>query len=350
MAPKAKQKTGKNAKGRAKAAPKPKRRVFWAGIDRTARQTPKLNYEEILLESIMGTEHNYKVAEYATLFNSVLSNLSEGMRDLRYRSGISIGRVLYGLYDRRRNYRWYEESVHDFVSFLERAGYQKVTYRVFPDQIEVMIHHKSGMQLGTNMHAFEAGMMSGFLTAAKTRKVHVNETLCSHNGSEFCRFVTSDRYEPSEIDPQMTERFFEYFGSHLRDIEKQGMDGMRMPEEYYLLASLMHRDYLGEVKRIMMDMGSQLSGKMQITRANIEDAVKLLGFGEAKITSLKPLRGSISYGRLRAREEFVKMSIPFLDGLLSKTVGKSSRVEVTAVVNANRYNVKLIEKKALSKR
>ena len=78
--------------------------------------------------------------------------------------------------------------------------------------------------------------------------------------------------------------------------------------------------------------------------------MRLLGLGEVKITSLKPLRGSISYARLRARQEFVNMSIPFLDGLLSGILGKNSRVEVTAVANANRYNVKLTEKKAINRR
>ena len=352
MALKARQKKGKNRKRavKARATSRPRRRVFKAVIKKTARQLPLLSYEEALLKSILDANQDHKVAEYATLFSSVLTSLSEGMRDLHYRSGISVGRTLYRLYERRRIYEWYEESVHDLVSFLERAGYRRVTYQVFPDRIEIVLHHKSGMQLGANMHAFEAGLMSGFLTAAKMRQVHVNEVLCSDNGSEFCKFLTSDRYEPGRIEPQTAERFFGYFGAHIRGIEKHA-DSMHMQEEYYLLASLMlmHRDYAGGVRRIMMAMGGQLAGRMQMTRANVENAMRLLGLGEAKITSLKPLKGSVSYARLRAREEFVNMSVPFLDGLLSGTIGKASRVEVTAVPNANRYNVKLIEKKTTSR-
>ena len=306
----------------------------------------------MLLDSILETEHRHSVAECATLFSSVLSNLSEGMRDHNYRYGMSIGRALYRLYEKKRRYEWYEESVHDLVSFLERAGYRRVTYQVFPGRVEILLHHKTGMKLGTNMHAFEAGTMAGFLTAARRRLVHVNEVLCSENDSEFCRFVTSDRYSPGWIDPQTAERFFGYIGGHMHEIERQYNEGAHMPEEYYLLASLMlmNKDYASEVKQIMMTMGSRLAGSMPITKSNIENVVRLLGLGEMRIASLRPLNGSVSYARLRAREEFVSMAMPFLDGLLSGTIGKNSRVEVTAVTNANRYNVKLIEKKAVNRR
>jgi len=194
--------------------------------------------------------------------------------------------------------------------------------------------------------------MSGFLTAARTRLVHVNEELCCENGSEFCRFVTSDRYEPGSIDPQIVEKFFRYVNEHVRETGRLHVEDMSIPEEYYLLTSLMlmHKDYSSEIRQIMVSMGRRLAGNMRITRSNIENAIRLLGLGDAKITSLRPLRGSISYSRLRAREEFLGMSIPFLDGLLSGTVGKGAKVEVVAAANANRYNVKLTEKKAINRR
>ena len=205
------------------------------------------------------------------------------------------------------------------------------------------------MRLGANVHAFEAGMMAGFLTAAKMHLVHVNETLCCENGSEFCRFATSDRYEPELVNPKTAERFLDHLGGHIHEMQRAES---HVPEEYYLLTSMlmMRKDYSNEVGRIMASMGSRLAGKMQMTRSNVENSVRLLGLGEIYITSLKPLKGSVSYSGLRAREEFVRMAMPFLDGLLSGIVGRNSTVEVTATANANRYNVKLTEKKAINVR
>ena len=343
---------GRKKKAPARATTRRSKKIIKARVIRTVRQMPLLSYEDILLRSIIGTEDGHKVAESAALFSSVLSNLSEGMRDLHYKSGMPIGRALYRLYEKDRKYEWYEESVHDLVSFLERAGYKRVTYNVSPGRIEISIHNKDSMQLGTNMHGFEAGIMSGFLTAARMRLVHVNEELCCENGSEFCRFVTSDQYEPGSIDPQIVEKFFGSVNGRVRETGRQRAEDMKIPEEYYLLASLMlmHKDYSSEIGQIMVSMGRRLAANMKMTRSNIENAMWLLGLGDARITSLKPLRGSISYSRLRAREEFLGMSIPFLDGLLSGAVGKGSRVEVVAAANANRYNVKLTEKKAINVR
>lgn len=307
---------------------------------------PLQSYEEALLKSMLETNRGHMVTEYAMLFSSVLSNLSQGMRELHYKSGMPIGRALYRIYERKKNYEWYEESVSDLVAFLERAGYRRITYHVFPEKIEITLHRLGGPHLGTNVHAFEAGVMSGFLTAAKRDLVHVNETLCANNGSEFCRFVSSRARAREETDPRAAERFFDYIGARTHGIGRIQAAKDCVPEEYYLLSSLMlmQKAYSKDIGRIMMRMGSLLGDRIDVTKGNIKRLVKILGLGDPDIRGMRPLRVDVAYAGLRAREDFVGMSVQFLDGLLGRRMGRNAVVEVTATAKANRYNVRLTER------
>ena len=340
-------------KGRARTAVRPKRgasrRKIKAAKSFSVPPASLFSYEEVLLKSMLDTDHEHKVTAYALLFNSMLSSLSSGMRELYYKSGISTGRALYKLYESRRRYRWYEDSVSDLVKFLERAGYEGITYHVFPDMVEIALQDGTGVLTGTNMHVFEAGIMSGFLTAAKRQLVHVNEIVCANNGSGFCRFVSSGSRVRGEAGMHVTERFSDYLRIHLPEMKKVEE---RVPEEYYLLSSLMfmHRAYSDEIKRIMLHLGSQIGGSINVTRSSAETLMRLFGFGRIEIKSINPLKASAVYDRLRAREEFVGMSISFLDGLLARKIGSSARIDITAEAKANRYIVKLTETKGPGRR
>jgi predicted hydrocarbon binding protein len=309
-------------------------------------ETALPSYEELLLRSMLESGSGRMVTEYATLFSSALTSLSKGMRELHYKSGMPIGRALYRIYERKKNYRWYEESVLDLVEFFERAGYKRITYRVFPEGVEITLHRLGGPHLGTNVHAFEAGIMSGYLTAAKHDFVHVNELLCTNNSAEFCRFVSSKTRAGEGTDPHAAEKLFDYMGEHASSIEKIAATKERVPEEYYLLSALMlmQKSYSSDMGRIMMRMGVLLGSRISVTKANAEKLVSILGLGDLHISSLRPLKADVDYVGLRAREEFVGMSVQFLDGLLGSRIGKNSTVEVTATAKANRYNVRLTEK------
>jgi predicted hydrocarbon binding protein len=330
-----------------------KRKAASIGVTVVANPRMRLlNYEELLLESMINFGHMHTVTPYATLFNSVLSNLSQGLCDQYYKSGVQIGRALYKLCEARKKYSWYEESVSDLVNFFEKAGYKRITYNVFPDKIEITLHHGCGMRLGANVHVFESGIMSGFLTAGRRGLIHMKEVLCTDNGAEFCRFVSSSNYDRCETDPQVSGRFFEYLREHLDTggMQHTGRDGV--PEEYYLLSSLafMNREYAGEIKDIMRHMGNRLSNVVDVTKSSAEKLVEILGFGELEIGKLRPLSGTVVYHGLRARQEFVNMSIAFIDGLLAERIGKKAVIEVTATAKANRYSVRLTERKTTSKR
>jgi predicted hydrocarbon binding protein len=55
--------------------------------------------------------------------------------------------------------------------------------------------------MGCNIHSFDAGVMAGFLGAARGDFVRVTETSCCNNGGECCRFTTA----PRQGDPFCTD-------------------------------------------------------------------------------------------------------------------------------------------------
>jgi predicted hydrocarbon binding protein len=296
---------------------------------RTARKIPQeappaptiASYEEALLESIIRLEGRTKSTEYPIMFNSVLSSFTPSIRSLYYRHGVSIGRELYRRYNSERRYIWYEEGIADLVSFLEKAGFNGITYNIFQDMIEINFNNRDRTFLGTHIHVFEAGMISGFLTAGKRQQVKIEEISCSNNGSDFCRFVTTNAPAQFESDSHyVLERFIDSVKPHL---ESAGAKAS-FAEEYTVLSSavLTAQEYAGQMHRVIYYLGSEIGSRLKpLNRQRLEKLYKIIGMGELKANSMRPLSIRITFPTLKAKKEFVDISIAFLDALLKASMG-----------------------------
>lgn len=302
-------------------------------------------YGETLTNEIMLGRKGAKTTEYSLLFNSVLSSLTPGLKTLYYRSGIGVGRALYRICNRQKHYIWYEEGVADLVSFLENAGFKGITYNVFPDRIDIRFTGRDTTFLGTHMHVFEAGVMSGFLTAGKQQHVKVEEVSCSNNGSEFCHFITSSQPVYFEAKGrEVLERFVFNTRAHLRQgtIHRQ-----EFSEAYYALSStvMTEQEYRESMHTIIRHVGSDIASRIRLNPRSIEKLFALLNLGQIKVKSIRPLNVEMRFPMLKAKKEFVDISITFLNGLLSNTIKKGASINTRATKQKDSYVIRIAESK-----
>ncbi len=308
--------------------------------------------DSALIGRIINRADSEKVSENAVLFISLLSNLTPSLSDVNKRAGMRVGRRLYMLLSGSRKYTIYEETVQDLVKFFEHAGYSSITYNVFPDRVDLRMHDRSHEYLGMDTHAFEAGIISGFLTAAKRQYVGVTEHACSNNGSDHCRF-SSMQGQPrvqARVDTKASiHRFIEHVARQSERVEK--VSEVRISPEYYMLAAstVLERPYQEELRHVASYIGSGIASrifegtKTQLSKSSIsrlERVVALLGLGRASVKSLKPIKIDISFDRLHSRSEFVELSLALINGLLKNYEIGDARISREARRGA--YNVRII--------
>ena len=345
--------TSKKSTNRTKSKIMPGKRPLQIGTAVMMYEPQISSYEETLLNGIISKRKGLRTTETALIFNSVLSTLTPGLRNLYYRSGVSLGRSLYRLYHQKRRYMWYEESVADLVSFFETCGFSQITYNVFPEKIELKFHNCSKGTLGTNVHVFEAGIVCGFLTTGKQQHVRVQEIACSSNGSDYCHFVTSDSL-PLYLESNGQEVLQNFIRKISRTIHTRQEPPKSIPEEYYALSSSVfidpeYQDHINKVvyylgRQTALNLGEYTKSKSRSTSQTYEGLFHLLNLGELKLKSLRPVNATIHLDRLKAKKEFVDISITFLNGLLSGKLSKNSLLEARTARSGNAYLVKIFEK------
>ncbi|MDE1871540.1 MAG: 4-vinyl reductase [Candidatus Micrarchaeota archaeon] len=321
------------AKKKTRKAPRSSRRARPAQKPGIARYEIPIGERE-LLTSIISKKARGRTTEYPLLLASVLSTVTPGLRSLYYKSGISAGRALYDIRNSERHYIWYEEGVSDLVSFLQNAGYKGITYNIFNDRIDIRLSRAEALDLSIPIHVFEAGLMCGFLTAARQQHVRVEEEKCICNGSQSCNFTTSNvlplhQHGGKEVLDRFASSIKERMGA------KQRMQG-NFPEEYYALSSsiLLSGEYSEHMGSIVYYLGNQIGSMVYVPdqrrlRKATERLYSILGLGSIRFISSKPMKIEIRFDRTKAKKEFVDISIAFLKGLMKDRLKNGLSVNVS---------------------
>lgn len=309
-------------------------------------QPVETGYDDTIINSILSGRTRARATEYSLLFNSVLSTITPGLRNLYYKSGISIGKLVNKHYQKRKHYIWYEESVADLVSFLEMAGFNGITYNIFQDRIDIKFNNRDKTFLGTHIHVFEAGIISGFLSSAKEQYIKVEEIACSNNGSDFCHFVT--RNTPVYFESKGKETLGRFVDGLVPHLEFAGSYADKFSDEYYALASstLLESEYSDNVGKIAYHVGSEIGSKLNLRSSTktLEKLYALLNLGDLKVKSLKPISIEMQFKRLKAKKEFVDISMAFIGGLLKEAM-KGSEMATKYAKGKNSYMVTIKELK-----
>ncbi len=305
--------------------------------------------ESVMLARIVNGENLEQVSENTILFPALLSNLTPSLSDVSRRNGMYVGRQLYSMLKSSNKYIMYEESVADLVRFFEHSGYTRITYNIFPDRIDLHMYDNSHEYIGIDLHSFEAGLISGFLTAAKKQYVDVTEHECSNNGSEYCRFTSlHDPYrQQSQRDAKASIlRFVDHVTKRTEQLEKKQL--VRIAPEYYMLAmsTVLDRPYQEEIQHVASYIGSEIGMRLftsERTRTSrsaisrIERVMNLLNLGKTTVRSLYPVKIEISFDKLHSKHEFVELAIAFINGLL-----KNHAIEGASVTRETRRGAYIV--------
>ena len=287
--------------------------------------------EEALLSGIIEGHSKARIPEDAMLFNSIMSNLTPSLQSLSRSSGIYAGRHLYSIIRSKKHYTWHEEALADLVKFFENAGYSGITYNVFPDKINMRMHDRSHEYVGMNTHSFEAGLISGFLTAARRQHASVDELECSNNGAAYCRFDFSNA-GTRRHDVQKASEAIRLLGEHLAR-QASGSERpaeLRVAPEYYALSSstMLGSGYSSEMQAVSAHLGTILTqlmsggksgtaahGKPSASKA--ASVIRLLNLGKPNVRSPRPVKIDIIFDRLHSRSELVDISVALLRGMFA---------------------------------
>ncbi len=277
----------------------------------------ELSYERALAKSVL--DHDLPLeGEDAVTLAAAMSSLTTSLKKLSYNYGLTLGRSVYRIFEGRRHYRWYGDSIQDIVLFFERLGFDYMLYRILTDSVEVSVYRKGRQGLGCNIHSFDAGVLAGFLGAARGEFVRVTEVSCCNNGSDCCRFTTA----AGTGDPFCTE-----IGRIAALFRSERSEGRIRPEYQMLITEpLMRPGYSGQVAAIFSHLGGEAAsglpeGKMTAKAAQ-RAALVMERFGLGALGyAPKPRKLEILLDGAKAKKEFVDISISFLNGMMGGRLG-----------------------------
>ncbi|MDE1856753.1 MAG: 4-vinyl reductase [Candidatus Micrarchaeota archaeon] len=288
--------------------------------------------EEILAHRIVSRQVSSRVHEESAILASILSSASPSMRKISYRSGIRVGRLVYAISKgQSKQHAWEYQYLGRLVDFFRNIGYPNTTYSVLPNMLIIDVK-RSRANLGANLHVFEAGIISGFLTAATGRQVNAAEESCCYNGSDSCRFVTSGAQQKESSDEGVV---MSGFGALVAK-NAVNVSGRRrvapIAEEYQQLSLShhMHREVVKSSSYLSLIAGSliganlfkhyreiPLKGNGEALGA-VSKAIELMGLGSPKLMKTGPYCIKVGFSRSNSRREFVEIANSLISGMLSE--------------------------------
>ncbi|MGC8651743.1 MAG: hypothetical protein ACP5UH_00620 [Candidatus Micrarchaeia archaeon] len=309
--------------------------------------TARSHTEAMLRNVLYGS--GSRVNSNSSLLLHSLTTLTGSMRTVTYKRGFSIGKELYRMLNEKKHYATYEESIPDLVSFLERAGLGRIAYAAFEDGLALSVYNGEHRHVGTNIHVFEAGIMSGFVSSGRRDYSVVEEKACASNSADHCEFVfsASERRAEPQSGPGVEGK--EIIDGLLGHIYKPQEGGGNLSDSYAALLSNMvaDRKYFEEMGGIMAYIGGSV-GDMVAKRSmnhRFEDMLGILdGIYTGMVTtkSKKPMSIEMAFDGTRLSKAYAKLSLSLLGGMLSKLYS-TKRMKAIEINKYDQYKIKIAE-------
>jgi predicted hydrocarbon binding protein len=299
---------------------------------------------ELLIRKMLDSE---KGGERELLIQDLIYNASRGLKNLAYRSGFELGKEIYENSDR---------TIGGLEKALENAGFGRVLYSPFESYSTITAYkvRPRGRDLGADVHAFEAGLIAGYLSAHAGRAIHVKELRCTYNGSDSCNFVASAADERDVEREKVADLggMMEIIRENIGFAGNQGTGG-----SYYLLFAkpLLKEPVLTEASKLMYLTGKRIA---EASRAeDFDDRIikmsRYLGIESARV---KRRRGrgveiNLTYSSSGSISNFVDLTTSMLAGFAKGVLNKN--VYVQRRLNGRRkYSVsmKIAPKKSQEKK
>lgn len=277
-----------------------------------------------------------KAPDRSLQIQDLIYNSAAELRSLALRSGFNLGADAY---------RNSSGSIAALEHLLENGGLGKMVYYPFESSSAFTSHgvKTHGIKLGTNVHAFEAGVISGYLSAHAKQQVAVRETECVFNGSNYCKFIASARNFASD-EPNKAIDFIPGLITALHEAVMKA-EKPRGSNNYYLFAvrPLLSEPVFSEASKLLY-LAGKLLAKSRLP--GFEQSVALLSsflrIDGAKVSRDRKGRTvlNLTYGRESSSGRFVDLTTALISGLVKGAYGRNVQVS-RSLRSSGAYNVRM---------
>ena len=142
--------------------------------------------EDMLISGLLDKSHKH--ADNGMVVEDLMYNITDAMEYLAYKFGISVGRAVF-----------VKSSQDENVLFevLEKLGLGRIYYYPSTDQTLIRAHSSAPViSIGRNIHIYECGIVSGYLSALTGLIINTVEKRCRYNSADSCEFVSTPSMQP----------------------------------------------------------------------------------------------------------------------------------------------------------
>ena len=281
------------------------------------------------------------------LVQDLIYNLSRELAELAYSSGFELGGEAY---------RDSDKTFDSLGRLLSNAGMGKTTFRPFEHHGIITAYgvEPHGAQLGMRIHAFEAGIIAGYLSAHARKRIIVWEMNCACNGAGFCQFVASSSLGTAEEHGKSmgVDKL-----ARLVDASMRSHADLSTSKPYYALLTrpLLREPVLSNASKLMYLIGKRLAGSVRQNPREFERGVAriagYLGIERAKVISGRGKGRAIDlhYDHYGSTSGFVDLTTAMLAGFSKGVFNKN--VHIQKRLNGRRnYSVRMFLLPAAARR
>lgn len=272
------------------------------------------SYNEMLVKGIGSKSDRKETSPYSLLMYSLMMNGSQMARTEAYRTGISVGKMVYDLNKNAKD-KTLGDTMRHIVNFFESAGHRYTTYNIHPHQVVFQISNEDEMDLGLNTHVFESGILSGFISSVLHNHTNVYEEKCRHNGYKVCTFVS---HTSPTLYNAVSDWVVRRFVDHIKTKRKTNVKGMSHMYSLLMMSMLEKREFSAYACSVMDMIGNELrtSNDQNLNKTGyILDGIKLLGIGTP---SVRGNHITVRLTRTTSKMGIVKLVASMVGGLLDK--------------------------------
>ena len=305
-------------------------------------------FEELIITKILRSDGINKSNilnpdESPFLLKNIVVNFTETLTKINYKNGFFTGKVLYSVLNNEHNYASHYDSILHLTEFLELCGFKHVMFNDFSGKtvIRIPAYGAKHISLGFNIHSFEAGLISGFISSAKHKLTFVDEIKCSNNNADFCEFECHDfSIQPDYIGN--TSAAVDIFSKNFAETcllpaknikEKNRAQSTIVDKDYSLLYYYLscHNIFFNSTLNVSMRkifgyISSAIRQDLDMQHATGTAKTSLIyTLGQAmdlilvnmEVISEKPLHVKLKFNAFNSKTEFVNLAVSFFNGLSS---------------------------------
>lgn len=311
---KAAKRVAKHARAKSRTVPRTK------GGARAQPMIHAPDIESLLVDKTLSAQ---STPANGTAIENLIYNATPKVADIGYSFGFYIGREIY------------EKQIGEkkFIEMLEKIGLPDSLYYPLSDRLIITSkpHAKKVSNIGKNMHVYEAGLISGYLSMSTGLRMNTTEPRCIYNGSDVCQFVAMPASKRAEEKQVALHYIVNSIASEIIT-----SDYKKLRNEYYRILSflpLLQQPMFEQVRKLLVMSGERIAEHTgpQDTKRIINNIANYFGARQAQIYLRRSGKSIIKlrYESYNSVYPYVSMPAALIVGYISRAYAKNAEISIT---------------------